>query len=132
MKLSDLANLRYLMFEISRLEEDLADVSYYSSPKVGSDKIMTSVISDPTFNIVERKENPTPFQQTQITRLNRLIERFEFINDWIEKIDNSNIKIYVKLKYMEDRDDVFIASFCNKSRRTIQRWHDTLVKEYLD
>lgn len=132
MKLVDLANLRYLMFEISRLEEDLSDVSYYSSPVIGSDKIMTSVISDPTFDIVEKKSGPTAFQQTQITRLNRLIERFEFINDWIERIDNENIKIYVKLKYIEGRDDLFIASFCDKSRRTIQRWRNILIKKYLD
>ena len=105
MNIKKLNKLFYIKKDIKHLEEELAELNNLGSAPL-SDMPKSNNVSDPTPNFVAKKERI-------IKKLNKAKEtyltEYEKINDYIEEIDEPEIKLIARLRFIKHLDWYDIA-----------------------
>ena len=115
MNIKELNKLFYIKKDIKQLEEQLAELNNLGSAPL-SDMPKGTNTSDPTQKFVEKKEKI-------ITKLNKAytkyVTEYEKINDFIESIDDTEVKLIARLRFIKHLDWFDIAEEISPRRKSI-------------
>lgn len=105
MTISQLNKLFYIKRDLKHLEDELAELNNLGSAPL-SDMPKAQKVSDPTTNYAIKKERI-------ISKINKTREKYlteyEKINDYIEEIDEPDIKLIARLRFIKHLDWYSIA-----------------------
>ncbi len=117
MDIKELNKLYWKKKNIQALEEELAELNNLGSAPL-TDSIKGNSISDPTQNFVIRKNRI-------LEKLNKArdeyLEEYEKISDFINGIEDEEIKLIAHLRFIKQKDWFYIAEEISPEDKTLDR-----------
>lgn len=117
MGIKDLNKLYYIKKNIRELEEELAELNNLGAAPI-TDSIKGNNVSNPTEKYVMKRNRI-------LEKLNKVrheyLEEYEKISDFINDIEDEEIKLIARLRFIKQKDWVYIAEEISPEDQTRDR-----------
>lgn len=117
MGIKDLNKLYYIKKNIKELEEELAELNNLGAAPI-TDSIKGNKVSNPTESYVIKRNRI-------LEKLNKVrheyLEEYEKISDFINDIEDEEIKLIARLRFIKQKDWVYIAEEISPEDKTRDR-----------